>query len=155
MAQIFRFASPDLHFWSDTSDQGGGGGCCSLGRDHFRPLVSRGEISVINLREIRVVSLGLRFFREQVQGRKVTLFCDNTTAVAYLTNQGDTFQDSLNKEAQVILRWAEENRISLIPRFILGKEYVIADSLSRGSQVILSGWTLHPEVFNELHRKCQ
>ena len=76
------------------------------------------------------MKLDLQAFIQDLKGQAVALFCDNTTAVAYLKNQGGTISDSLNEEAQVILRWAEENQITLFPQFILGKDNVIADSLS-------------------------
>ena len=83
----------------------------------------------------------------------MALFCDNATAVAYLRNQGGTFSDSLNEEAQIILRWAEGKGVSLIPQFILGRNNVFADSLSRKNQTIGLEWTLNQEVFNSLMRK--
>ena len=72
----------------------------------------------------------------------VGVFCDNSTAVAYLRNQGGTLSESLNGEAQAILRWAEERGVSLIPQFILGSQNTVADSLSRQNQVLFSEWTL-------------
>ena len=61
--------------------------------------------------------------------------------------------ESLNGEAQAILRWAEERGVSLIPQFILGSQNTVADSLSRQNQVLFSEWTLSQEVFNQICKK--
>ena len=81
------------------------------------------------------------------------MFCDNSTAVAYLRNQGGTLSESLNGEAQAILRLAEERGVSLIPQFILGSQNTVADSLSRQNQVLGSEWTLSQEVFDQICKK--
>ena len=142
---------PDLHFWSDASDQGWG---AFLGSETASGLWSQGEQRFsINRRELRAICLGLEVFQDRIQDNKVAIFCDNATAIAYLRNQGGTLSESLNKEAQVILRWAEEKGVSLVPQFILGRENVVADSLSRMNQVIGSEWSLNQEVFRELQRK--
>ena len=67
--------------------------------------------------------------------------------------QGGTLSESLNQEAQVILHWVEEKGITLLLQFILGRDNVIADSLSRASQVIGSEWTLHQEVFDSINHR--
>ena len=142
---------PDLSFWSDASDHGWG---AFLGSQGVSGQWSEQEKSLsINWRELRAIHLGLQHFSGEVTGRAVAIFCDNTTAVAYLRNQGGTLSESLNEETQQILRWAEERKVSLVPQFILGKENVVADSLSRGSQVIGTEWSLSPEVFQELRKK--
>ena len=60
---------------------------------------------------------------------------------------------ALNLEAQRILRWAEDHDMVLVPQFILGKNNVLADSLSRQNQVIGSEWTLYQEVVDRLIRR--
>ena len=59
----------------------------------------------INARELLAVQLGLRQFQSSLQGRTVAVFCDNTTAVAYLRKEGGTRSPLLNSLAQEILRW--------------------------------------------------
>ena len=107
----------------------------------------------INLRELRAVKLGLLHFQDEVQGRTIAVFTDNSTAVAYLKKQGGTVSPLLNLEAQSILRWAEMNEVSLVPQFILGSHNVLADSLSRKNQVIGSEWTLCQEVVGKLLKR--
>ena len=143
---------PDLMFWSDASDQGWG---AHLGSEVASGRWSSQERSQsINWRELRAVRLGLEAFRHLlVSGSALAVFVDNSTAVAYLRKQGGSRSESLNEEAQGILRWAEEMELSLLPQFILGRHNVLADSLSRGNSVQGSEWTLCQEVFNDLRRK--
>ena len=78
------------------------------------------------------------------------LFTDNTTALFYLRKQGGTRYSTLNAVAQSILRLCEAHRICLVPQFIPGSLNVMADSLSRRSQVLGSEWTLSHPAFLEL-----
>ena len=138
---------PDQALWSDASDLGWGAFLLGEGRSGlWSPL----EKSLsINKRELMAVFLGLQAF-EEVLSKTVAIYCDNTTAIAYLRNQGGTLSESLNQEAQAILRWAEERGISLVPQFILGVNNVYADSLSRPNQM---EWTLNQEEFDALRKK--
>ena len=83
----------------------------------------------------------------------VAVFVDISTAVAYLCKQGGTRSPVLNSIAQRILSWAESLRIVLAPQFIMGKNNVLADSLSSPNQVQGSEWTLRWEVFQDLRKK--
>ena len=139
---------PDLMFWSDASDEGWG---AHLGGSVVSGLWSPEErLLSINLRELKAIGLGLRHFQHQVEGHQVAVFADNTTALAYLRKEGGTISPSLNREAQDILRWAERIGLSLSPQFILGEQNVVADALSRASQVIGTEWTLCQDVFNHI-----
>ena len=143
--------SPDLMFWSDASDMGWG---AHLQGDLVSGLWSREEQTMsINWRELRAIRLGLVHFESRLLGCPVAVFCDNTTAISYLRKQGGTVSSSLNDEAQVLLRWAEEKGVTLLPQFILGRTNVVADALSRRGQVLASEWTLCQEEVNHLLRK--
>ena len=121
--------SPDLHFWSDASDVGWG---AHVDRQVASGLWdSRQAALSINARELLVVQLGLRQFQSSLQGRTVAVFCDNTTAVAYLRKEGGTRSPLLNSLAQEILRWTESLSIRLAPQFLPGSNNVLADALSR------------------------
>ena len=60
---------------------------------------------------------------------------------------------ALNAVAQAILHLCEANAVRLLPQFVLGKLNVLGDSLSRGSQVLGSEWTLCQEVCQELFHR--
>ena len=55
--------------------------------------------------------------------------------------------------AQVLLRLCEDQSVRLLPQFIPGHLNVLADSLSRRSQVLGSEWTLCHPAFTDLLRR--
>ena len=137
--------SPDLHFWSDASDVGWG---AHLDRQVASGLWDSHQAALsINARELLAVNLGLHQFQSSLRGRTVTVFCDNTTAVAYLRKEGGTRSPLLNSLAQEILRWTESLSIRLAPQFLPGSNNVLADALSRPHQLPHSEWSLNMTVF--------
>ena len=142
--------SPDLHFWSDASDVGWGAHLdCQIASGLWD---AQQEALSINARELLAVPLGLYQFRSALQGRTVAVFCDNTTAVAYLRKEGGTRSPLLNSLAQEILRWTESLSIRLAPQFLPGSNNVLADALSRPHQLPHSEWSLYLTVFQSLRR---
>ena len=142
--------SPDLHFWSDASDVGWG---AHLDRQIASGLWdSHQAVLSINARELLAVKLGLHQFQSSLQGRTVAVFCDNTTAVAYLRKEGGTRSPLLNTLAQDILGWTESLSIRLAPQFLPGSNSVLADSLSRSHLLPHSEWSLNLTVFQSLSR---
>ena len=80
--------SPDLHFWSDASDMGWG---AHLDRQVASGLWDSHQAALsINAGELLAVQLGFRQFQSSLRGRTVAVFCNNTTAVAYLRKEGST-----------------------------------------------------------------
>ena len=73
--------------------------------------------------------------------------------LAYLRKQGGTRSSSLNAVAQELLRLCESQVVRLLPQFIPGHLNVLADSLSRRSQVLGFEWMLCPQAFAELLRR--
>ena len=142
--------SPDLHFWSDASDVGWG---AHLDRQVASGLWDSHQAALsINARELLAVKLGLHQFQSSLQGRTVAVFCDNTTAVAYLRKEGGTRSPLLNTLAQEILCWTESLSIRLAPQFLPGSNNVLADALSRPHQLPHSEWSLNMTVFQSLRR---
>ena len=143
--------SPQLDLWSDASDVGWG---AHLGVEVVSGLWSpEGQLSSINHRELLAIFYALQHFLPLVQNSAVAVYADNTTALAYLRNQGGTGSAVLNWTAQDLLRWAERHSISLLPQFIMGCNNVLADSLSRPNQILGSKWTLKLSVFQQLRRR--
>ena len=142
--------SPDLHFWSDASDVGWG---AHLDYQVASGLWDASQAALsINARELLAVQLGLFQFQSALQGRTVAVFCDNTTAVAYLRREGGTRSPLLNSLAQEILRWAESRSIRLTPQFLPGSNNVLADALSRPHQLPHTEWSLNMTVFQSLRK---
>ena len=143
--------SPDLNFWSDACDVGWG---THLSREVISGQWSREESTLsINARELLVVERGLLHFQSLVCDSTVSIFADNSTAVAYLRKSWSTRSPSLNTIAQQILRWAEFHSIILTPQFIMGRNNVLADALSRPNQIQDLEWTLKMVVFFELWKQ--
>ena len=107
----------------------------------------------INARDLLAVEYGLLHFQHLVSKFTVAVFSDDSTALAYLHEQGGTRLMVLNSISQRILHWAETIDLVLAPQFIQGKNNVLADSLSRPNQVQGSEWTLKWEVFLQLNSK--
>ena len=142
--------SPDLDFWSDASDVGWG---AHLDHQVASGLWDSHQAALsINTRELLAIKLGLLQFQSSLRGHTVAVFCDNTTAVAYLRKEGGTRSPLLNAIAQVILRWAESLSIRLAPQFLPGYNNVLADTLSRPHQLPLSEWSLNMTVYRSLCR---
>ena len=106
----------------------------------------------MNARELLDVRLGLYQSRSSLQGRKVAVFCDNTTAVASLRKVGGTRSSLLHTLAQEILRWTESLSIRLAPQFLPGSNSVLAGALSCPLQLPHSEWSLNLTVFHSLRR---
>ena len=125
---------PDLFLYSDASDAGWG---AALGDLHlsglWSPLCSRFSI---NHRELLAVLYAVQGFLPSLRGRLVAVYSDNSTALAYLREQGGTRSSTLNAVAQELLRLCEFHSIRLLPQFIPGHLKVLADSLRRRSQVL-------------------
>ena len=118
--------SPNLDFCSDV------GWGAHLGQEVASGRWSLEEASLsINSRELLAVERGLLHFQSQVSRSTVAVFADNSTTVAYLRKSGGTRSPSLNSIAQRILRWAEALHIVLAPQFIMEKNNVLEDALSR------------------------
>ena len=143
--------SPQLDLWSDASDVGWGahlGDQVVSGR--WSPVESQ---SSINHQELLAIFYALQHFFPPVRNTAVALYADNTTALAYLRHQGGTRSVTLNQMAQDLLCWAEANSITLLPQFIMGRNNVLADALSRPHQILGSEWTLKLSVFNQLRSR--
>ena len=77
---------------------------------------------------------------------------DNTTVVAYINKQGGTHSHLLLRLVVDLFLWFQTQDITLRARHIPGCLNVIADSLSRPNQPIMTEWSLHPEVVNLIFR---
>ena len=143
--------SPRLELWSDTLDVGWG---AHLDESVSSGLWAPGEVELsINVRELLAIERALLWFAPHLVGSSVAIFADNSTAIAYLRNQGGTHSSLLNSIAQRILRWAENLPVVISPQFIMGKHNVLEDALSRPNQILGSEWTLKQEVFMDLCKR--
>lgn len=138
----------DWYLFSDSSTQGWGA--------HLRDMTAAGTWSPmlkalhINVLELHAVWLGLRSFSKVVDNTNVAIMCDNTSAIAYLKNQGGTRSQEMCDLSTRICLWAEARGITLVPRHIPGHLNVLADSLSRNGQILKAEWSLNQAVADEV-----
>ena len=104
----------------------------------------------INLLEMKAVWLGLQSFQKIVTGHRVTVMCDNSTVVAYVSKQGGTHSRSMCELTSRLLKWTEDVDVHLEARYLPGQNNVLADLLSRRDQAIATEWTLHRQVAKAL-----
>ena len=118
----------ECYLYTDSSTQGWGA--------HLQDLTASGIWSQdqaqlhINVLELQAIWLGLRAFSQRVENTRVALMSDNTSAVAYLRNQGGTKSLAMNDLATDICLWAEKRGMTLVPRYLPGHLNVLADHLS-------------------------
>lgn len=103
----------------------------------------------INLLELRAILLAVKFFLPRIAGSTLLILTDNTTALAYIKNQGGTRSLPLFRCADILLSLCEKYNIRVQAQHIPGKLNVRADSLSRSSPTPTE-WRLHPNVCLEL-----
>ena len=141
--------SPQLDLWSDALDVGWG---AHLGDQVVSGLWSQEEIhSSINQRELLAIFYALQHFLPLVRNTSVAVFADNTTALAYLKNQGGTRSAVLNQTAQDLLRWAELHSLTLLPQFVKGR--TLCSSGRPFSPKPNSEWTSKLSVFHQLRKR--
>ena len=96
----------EYYLYTDSSTRGWGA--------HLQELTASGIWSQdqsqlhINVLELQAIWLGLKAFSQRVENAKVALMSDNTSAVAYLRNQGGTKSLAMSDLATDICLWAEK-----------------------------------------------
>ena len=131
---------PQLYLYTDASAQGWGAHC-HLGE--IAGLWAQTQTQYhINYLELMAVWLALKHFQDRLAGSWVTVVSDNVTSLAYIRNQGGTNSLTLSILAEELLIWCHHRSITLTTEFVPGKLNVIADQLSRGSQILPTEWTI-------------
>ena len=104
----------------------------------------------INYRELLAVWLGIQCFASNLTNAHIKILSDNTTAVAYVNNQGGT-KNKCNALARQIWTWCYNHKNWLTAAHIPGSKNVRADKESRVKNNNME-WELHPQNFQEI---CQ
>ena len=89
--------------------------------------------------------------RSQWRHQTVRVYCDNSTAVAYIRKQGGTHSQSLFKKTLELFELLDQFVITLIPTHFPGARNVTADVLSHLSQPSPTKWRL-PTLFRNLEQ---
>lgn len=103
----------------------------------------------INLLELRAVYLALLAFLPRIKDSLVLVRTDNTTTMHYLNKQGGTRSLPLSRESQKIWNWHLRHNISLRAEYVLGMDYVLADSLSR-QKTTCHEWELNQRTLDRI-----
>ena len=135
---------------TDACPKGFGG---QIDRKTFKGLWpgKKGKYTHINLLELETVWKAVQEFEEEIQGRAVTFQIDNTTAVAYLMNEGGTRSKQLNNLATKILLRCEELGCQITPAYLRGIANLKADALSRNQKA--QEWHLHKSAFRRIVKR--
>ena len=83
----------------------------------------------INILELLAVRLALQHFQQQVANHSVVIMTDNSTVVAQICNQGGTHSRQLHRQTALLLSWADNHSVHLLPRHIPGHLNVLAVSV--------------------------
>ena len=138
----------ECYLYTDSSTQGWGA--------HLQDLTASGIWSQdqaqlhINVLELQAIWLGLGAFSQRVENTRVALMSDNTSAVAYLRNQGGTKSLAMNDLATDICLWSEKRGMTLVPRYLPGHLNVLAEHLSRRGQILKTEWSLNQTIADRI-----
>ena len=103
--------------------------------------LARAHIALQELQAVAIMLLRMAFC---LSGKVVALHLDNSTAKAYLCNQGGTVSPFLSRLACRILSLTDKHGITLLPAYIPTHLNVEADFLSQDR--MLPEWHLLPQV---------
>lgn len=139
----------NIVLYTDASDLGWGGcfnhrsvnGCWSAEERRLH----------INAREIKAVLLAFKSFANEVQGKHIKVFCDNTTAFNYINEMGGTKSVACNNVCTNLWNWCLDNDARVTCSYIPGSDNVLADSASRNFSD-RHEWKLDENIFRDL---CQ
>ena len=132
----------EVYVYTDASTAGWGGHAVPLNLEASGLWSREMAAKHINLLELEAIRLVLLSLAPSLVGRAITVHGDNTTALAYLRNQGGTKSFALYQKASEILLWCRAHKISLSVQFVPGKLNVLADQLSRSNQILPTEWTI-------------
>ena len=103
----------------------------------------------INCLELLAAFLALQTFAKGKEGISILLRLDNTTAVAYINNQGGTVSRDLLLLAKEVWMWALERNIHIKAQHLPGVLNSAADAESR-TMKDRSDWKLDPAIFHRI-----
>ena len=139
---------PQLAIYTDASSNGWGAHC---GSQSAAGLWLPSEVTRhINELELLAIQRAVVHFLPLIRGKVVMFHLDNSSAVAYLQNQGGTHSLPMFRLAWDILLLCQKHGITLQVGHIPGRLNVLADSLSRRNQIIGTEWSLHPGIVRQM-----
>ena len=135
---------PTIEIMTDASSHGWSGWL--LPEEVFGEWDPSLQFHSMNWKELKAIHLTLLHFGERLRGQSVRILTDNTTAVACLRRQGSVSSTFLWELSRVILVFAQDMDITLLPVHLSGVLNVLADMGSREGP-ISTEWSLDPRSF--------
>ena len=143
-SRLIRSTTPELSLTTDASLEGWGAVTRSdKAGGRWNPEEGTWHINAL---EVRGILFGLQTFFREASHTHIQVFCDNTTAVAYVNHGGSTRSARCNEQAREIWDFCEKRDIWLSVAHIPGVENVDADHESR-QFTENTEWELNPEIF--------
>ena len=139
----------DLIIESDASNLGWGASCQDVTTGG--PWSTQERTRHINCLEMLAATLALKTFTKKKTGLSMLLKIDNTTAVAYINNQGGTVSEELVHLTRDLWMWCLERNIHIHAQYLPGHLNTVADRESR-SMKHRSYWKLDVQIFNRIHQ---
>ena len=137
---------PDQVLFTDASTEGWG---AHVGAQATGGRWTQGEKEQhINVLELKAIEFALKSLCDSNQ-TLVKVFTDNTTALAYVRNQGGVKSPQCNEVAQDIWEWCEQRDICLSVAHIPGIQNELADFKSRNFADNIE-WALSPKIFEKV-----
>ena len=141
---------PDMVIESDASNLGWGAHCQGTGTGG--PWTSQEVDWHINCLELLAATLALKTFAKNETRLSVLLKIDNTTAVAYINNQGGTVSKNLVSLTRELWMWCLERNIHIQAQYLPGRLNQLADQESREMKD-RSDWKLDRETFLRINKR--
>ena len=125
--------------------------CCDV-QCRASPLYRVSVNTVINCLELLAATLALKAFVKNQHHLTALLKLDNTTAVAYINNQGGTVSKDLVSLTRDLWMWCLERNIHIEAQHLPGVLNCVADSESRHMKD-QSDWKLDQETFMKINQR--
>ena len=137
---------PSLFFFTDASLKGWGASSKDL---QISGLWSDPEsLFHINWLELEAIRLALLHCGPQWRSQSVRVYCDNSTAVAYIHKQGGTHSQSLFHKTLELFDLLDQFVITLVPTHLPGARNFTDDALSWISQPSPTEWRIPTKTLN-------
>ena len=133
----------EMMITSDASKMGWGATCGNLSTNGRWS--NQESLLHINVLELKATFLAVQAFLKHQSNLSVKLRLDNTTAIAYINNQGGTRSPSLTSLTLELWNWCLQQNILITAEHLPGVLNVQADKESR-TFVDSSDWKLQPQI---------
>lgn len=132
-----------FEIFSDSSKDGWGAVCNSIRTRGYWGIKEKSLH--INILELKAAYNAIKSFTKDLYNINLLIRVDNTTALAYINKMGGIRYKKLNKVAQKIWKYCEQQNIKIFASYINTKQNTVADSESRNN---------HYETEYELSQEC-